>query len=100
MEMKPEKWFIGFQMGSEINLMWKKQMNEFRFPDTTDAAGAVTANNDTTLSVNYIDWTSTIDMSYGFYVPLPDEYRLDFSLNGQNLFEFESVALQLIVPLN
>jgi len=99
-EMKPENWFFGFQMGSRITLQRSREMNEFRNPDTVDALGVVTENKDTTTTVNETLWDSTVSMRYGFFVPLPDDYRLDFTLNGSNLLNFESISVQLIVPLN
>ncbi len=98
-EMKPENWFFGFQMGSMITMGWEKQTNELKAADTVDNAGNVTANKDTTNTVNYIDWTSTVDMEYGFFVPLPDDYRLDFKLFTNELTDFEQIAVELIVPL-
>ncbi len=98
-DMKPENWFMGFQMGSMITLTWEKQTNEFKAADTVDNAGNVTANSDTTKTVNYVDWTSNLNMQYGFYVPLPDDYRLDFKLNYQQLTDFEDISVELIVPL-
>ncbi|WP_168203404.1 hypothetical protein [Oceanispirochaeta crateris] len=35
-----------------------------------------------------------------FFTPLPDDYRLDFAIYGNTFFDFDNLALQLIVPLN
>ncbi|OQY33394.1 MAG: hypothetical protein B6241_08200 [Spirochaetaceae bacterium 4572_59] len=100
MEIRPENWLLGFQMGSRILAAREKEITETENPDVVDAAGVVIEDNDSSNTVDFIDWTSTVNMRYGFFVPLPDDYRMDFTLNANNLFEFENVSVQLIVPLN
>ena len=104
-EMKPENWFIGFQMGSQIVLGYENQTTESKTADSYDSTGTlVGTENTTTKTVNYNDWASTVSMQYGFFVPLPEDYRLDFKLttsnnSALNVLDFDDVTLQLIVPL-
>lgn len=97
-EIQPEDWFFGFQMGSRMYLSRAKQTLVSEDPDSTDTAGVTTEDNDTDTQEAY-SYTSGVDMEYGFFVPLPDDYRLDFKLNANDLTDFEQVSVELIVPL-
>ena len=99
-EMKPDDWFIGFSMGSKATLSWDRTRTETSTGSTTDNETDIETENETSTQVKNTDWDSLLNNNVGFFIPLPDDYRLDFSLNGSNFFEFENVTLQLIVPIN
>ncbi len=44
-------------------------------------------------------WTTNIAHSYGLFVPIPGGYRLDITVGAVGLWDFDSLSLQLIVPL-
>lgn len=84
-EMKPENWIIGTMLGVESTL-------------GVSFENSFTDNGTTETRERAVDWKNTVIHSYGIFLPLPDDYRIDITTN-LNAFEFSSLQIELIVPI-
>jgi|GEM_PF-4645533 len=100
-EYKPEKLPFGFCAGSVIDISfdWKTVTT----PDVFKTAIAV----DGTKTYAFTAGSSTVALlpafneyhSFGLFFPFENNVRLDISLNGYSVLVWDSLTLQLIVPL-
>jgi len=107
-EWKPEKLPFGFYAGStaKMSFAWATTKNYER--TTTQVVSTYTgaANVDvTTYTVSNASSSTTLTPDFsekhslGLFVPFADNIRLDISLNGANLLDFDSFTCQVVIPL-
>lgn len=107
-EWKPEKLPFGFYAGStaKMSFAWATTTNYAR--TTTQVVSTYTgaANVDvTTYSVSAASSSTTLTPAFsevhslGLFVPFADNIRLDISLNGNNILDFDNFTCQVVIPL-
>jgi hypothetical protein len=96
-EMKPENWFLGFMVGTNVDLFLTMTSTK---DNTAYVSDAPTANDDGIDKTVAYNWDSGMSNNFGIFIELPDNYRLDMNLNASDITQFEDFTVQLIVPLD
>jgi hypothetical protein len=110
-KLRPEKWPFGVTFGNlaiaGINLNVVSDTNNTSSVATTqvDGTGATVSSTTTESGTGYKTTRLTTNWNFGYMyfmvlnVFLPAGITMDVILNGANLLEFESLAVQLIIPM-
>ena len=94
MEVKPEKWIVGLMFGAKGSVGFTNTIQTERPAKPSDQE-ADEPTNKTVIN----NWTALASAKFGIFIPLPNGYRFDVRLNGSNALVFDSLTMQLIVPL-
>lgn len=94
MEVKPEKWIVGLMLGARGSVGFENVIKT----TVNSKPSNQEADNPTNKTVKN-NWTALAYTNFGIFIPLPNGYRFDVRLNGSNALEFDSLTMQLIVPL-
>ena len=94
MEVKPEKWIVGLMFGAKGSVGFTNTIQTERPAKPSDQE-ADEPTNKTVIN----NWTALASAKFGIFIPLPNGYRFDVRLNGSNALEFDSLTMQLIIPL-
>ncbi|MDI9386996.1 MAG: hypothetical protein QM387_05345 [Spirochaetota bacterium] len=94
MEVKPEKWIVGLMLGARGSVGFTNTIQTERDAKPSDQE----EDEPTNKTVNN-RWSAGASSSFGIFIPLPNGYRFDVRLNGSNALEFDSLTMQLIIPL-
>ena len=94
MEVKPEKWIVGLMLGARGSVGFTNTIQTERDAKPSDQE----TDEPTDKTVNN-NWTALASANFGIFIPLPNGYRFDVRLNGSNALEFDSLTMQLIIPL-
>jgi hypothetical protein len=94
MEVKPEKWIVGLMLGARGSVDFTNTTQTNRDAKPSDQE----EDEPTNKTVNN-RWSAGASSSFGIFIPLPNGYRFDVRLNGSNALEFDSLTMQLIIPL-
>lgn len=107
-EWKPEKLPFGFYAGSsaQMSFAWATTANYERTTKqvVSTYTGAV-AVDVTTYAVSNASSSTTLTPTFseahslGLFVPFADNIRLDISLNGNTILDFDNFTCQVIIPL-
>ena len=94
MEVKPEKWIVGLMFGAKGSVGFTNTIQTEREEKLSDQEADVPTKKTV---IN--NWTALAFANFGIFIPLPNGYRFDVRLNGSNALVFDSLTMQLIVPL-
>ena len=108
-KIQPKEWKFAFTLGAEPSISWENRREtttapQYSLTSTTLAAGTTTTTNSSggapSETVDYAnDWTINIAHDIGLQVIFTDDLKLDVSLNGNNIIDFEGMTLQLIAAI-
>ncbi|HUX37427.1 MAG TPA: hypothetical protein VMV44_05945 [Rectinemataceae bacterium] len=108
-EIKPDGWAFGFFAGStlQVNFVWNTTTAAYgSSTQTTDTytgstVTATSVSTTTTLAAPTTQLTPTVSEAHalGIFIPFAGKTRLDVSLNSNNLLAFDSLKMQLYMPL-
>lgn len=92
-QLKPKDWIIGLMLGAtpQISFLSMHQYRDYEYGVYTGSPNSV--------QTRYNSWSTSIQHSYGLFVPLPDGYRFDIRSN-YNLLEFHNLQIQLNIPID
>ena len=108
-EIKPDGWAFGFFAGSklQLNLVWNTTTAAYGSSTTTadtytgSTVTATSVQTTTTFAAPTTKLTPTVSETHalGIFFPFAGKTRLDVSLNSSNLLAFDSLVMQLYMPL-
>lgn len=112
LKVRPKGWIFGMTFGANLEVEYKVSfVTDVQDTTTTnihitDGTGTTTSNTTTTAvtgtystSKTTQSWTFTNQNLFGLNFFLPGNTTLDIMLNTNNLFEFDSLTAQLVIPL-
>jgi hypothetical protein len=109
-EYKPEKLPFGFFAGSvsKMSFVWSTTKSpDIKSTSVTDSITGTTVTAGTP-AYNFVAAASTTTLltpafseahSLGLFVPFADNIRLDISLNGNSILDFDNFTCQVVIPL-